>query len=196
MPRVEPLARADLAEFEEFFKMIEGTLGFVPNSLLTMGRTPGILRAFAGLSGAVLMSGAIPAELRQLIALVASHSAGCRYCQAHSAHGAEKAGVENAKIEAAFEFETNPLFDDRERAVLRVARDAACVPNRTTDEQFEALARHFDDHAIVEIVAIISLFGWLNRWNDTMATELEGGSLAFASRALGSTGWEPGRHVR
>jgi uncharacterized peroxidase-related enzyme len=196
MPRVEPLAREELSEFEEFFKVIEETMGFVPNSMLTMGRSPEILRAFSGLSGAVLMAGTISREHKQLIALVASHSAGCRYCQAHTAHGAEKAGVVSEKIAAAFEFETSPLFDDGERAVLRVARDAACVPNRTTDEQFEALAQHYSEVEMVEIVAVISMFGWLNRWNDTMATELEGGSLAFAKRALGPQGWEPGRHVR
>jgi uncharacterized peroxidase-related enzyme len=195
MSRVRPLAREELAEFEEFFKLIEDTMDFVPNSMLTMGRSPEILRAFSGLSGAVLMASGIPRELKQLIALVASHSAGCRYCQAHTAHGAENLGVDEAKIGAAFEFETSPLFDERERAVLRIARDAACVPNRTTDAQFEALASFYDEQEIVEIVAVISMFGFLNRWNDTMATELEAGPLAFAKRQLGPAGWEPGRHL-
>ena len=68
MPRVEPLAREDLAEFEAFFEMIEGTMGFVPNSMLTLGRAPEILKAFSGLSGAVLTSASIPRELQQLIA--------------------------------------------------------------------------------------------------------------------------------
>ncbi len=195
MSRVQPLAREELAEFEEFFKLIEDTMGFVPNSMLTMGRSPEILRAFSGLSGAVLMASGIPRELKQLIALVASHSAGCRYCQAHTAHGAENLGVDKAKIGAAFEFETSALFDERERAVLRIARDAACVPNRTTDAQFEALSSFYDEQEIVEIVAVISMFGFLNRWNDTMATELEAGPLAFAKRQLGPAGWEPGRHL-
>ena len=195
MSRVRPLAREELAEFEEFFKLIEDTMGFVPNSMLTMGRSPEILRAFSGLSGAVLMASGIPRELKQLIALVASHSAGCRYCQAHTAHGAENLGVDEAKIASAFEFETSPLFDERERAVLRIARDAACVPNRTTDAQFEALSSFYDEQEIVEIIAVISMFGFLNRWNDTMATELEAGPLAFAKRQLGPAGWEPGRHL-
>ena len=194
MPRVEPLAREDLAEFESFFEMIEETMGFIPNSMLTLGRSPELLRAFAGLTGSVMMASSIPRELQQLIALVASQSAGCRYCQAHTAHGAHNLGVENEKIAAAFEFETSPLFDERERAVLRIARDAACVPNRTTDEQFEALSKFYDEKEIVEIVAVISLFGWLNRWNDTMATELEAGALAFAKDQLGPKGWEVGRH--
>jgi uncharacterized peroxidase-related enzyme len=195
MPRIEPLDRSAMAEFEPAFEQIEQAVGFVPNSMLTMGRSPELLRGFAALSGAVLSSCSIEPGLRQLVALVASQSAGCRYCQAHTSHGAEKMGVEASKIAAAFEFETSALFDEGERAVLRVARDAACVPNRTTDAQFEALREHFDERSIVDIVAVISLFGWLNRWNDTMATELESGPSAFAAETLGAGGWVPGRHA-
>jgi uncharacterized peroxidase-related enzyme len=195
MSRVQPLDRSELSEFEEAFKVIEDIMGFVPNSMLTMGRSREILRAFSGLTGAILSASSISRELQQLIAMVASYSAGCRYCQAHTAHGAEKIGVDDAKIAAAFEFETSPLFDERERAVLRIARDAGCVPNRTTDAQFEALSSHYDEKAIVDIVAVISLFGFLNRWNDTMATDLEAGPLAFATSQLGPAGWEPGRHA-
>ena len=196
MPRVEPLPRAELAEFEPGFAMVEETMGFVPNSMLTLGRAPDILRAFSGLTAAVLTGGKVPRPLKQLVAFVSSHSAGCRYCQAHTAHSAHTIGVPAEKLAAAFEFETSDLFDDRERAALRVARDAAFVPNVTTDEQFEELHRYFDDDEIVEIVAVISMFGWLNRWNDTMATELEGGALNFAQRELAGQGWEVGRHKR
>ena len=196
MPRVEPLSREEMDEFEPFFAMIEETMGFVPNSMLTLGRSPDLLRAFSGLSGAVLGGGSVPRELKQLVAFVASQAAGCRYCQAHTAHSAAEIGVATEKLAAAFEFETSDLFDEGERAALRIARDAAVVPNMTTDDQFEQLHRHFDDDAIVEIVAVISMFGWLNRWNDTMATELEGSPLNFAKRELSPKGWEVGRHSR
>ena len=194
MPRVQPLTRAELAEFEPFFEMIESAMGFVPNSMLTLGRSPDLLRAFAALSGTVLGGGRLPRELKQLVAFVASQAAGCRYCQAHTAHGAHEAGVDDAKLAAAFEFETSPLFDEREKAALRVARDAAVVPNATTDAQFESLRRYFDDDAVVELVAVIALFGWLNRWNDTMATELESDPLEFARQRLAPKGWQVGRH--
>jgi uncharacterized peroxidase-related enzyme len=190
------MTREQLAEFEPFFEMIEGNMGFVPNSMLTLGRKPEILRAFAGLTSQVVLEGAVPRQLKQLVAFVASNAAGCRYCQAHTSHTAHAIGVSEQKIAAALEFETSDLFDDRERAALRVARDAAFVPNSTTDAQFEDLHRYFDDDAIVEIVAVISMFGWLNRWNDTLATELESSPRAFAEKALGEQGWEVGRHAR
>ena len=80
-----------------------------------------------------------------------------------------------------FEFETSPLFNDAERAVLRVAWHGALQPNAVTDEDIEALTTHFSDREIVEIVAVLSLYGFLNRWNGTLNTELEAQAAAFAA---------------
>jgi alkylhydroperoxidase family enzyme len=93
-------------------------------------------------------------------------------------------------------YETSELFRDAERAALRLAHHAALVPNQATDEDFAELRHHFDDGEIVEIVAMIALFGFLNRWNDTMATELEEHPFTLASEVLGGVGWEPGKHAR
>ena len=75
-------------------------------------------------------------------------------------------------------YQTGEAFTDGERAALRLAHHAALVPNQATDADFAELRRHFDDGEIVEIVGMIALFGFLNRWNDTMATELEEHPLA------------------
>ena len=194
MPNVAPLNREELAEFEPVFKLVEQVMGFVPRSMLTMGRRPDILRGFAALMGAVLAGGTVDGSLKQLVAMVSSVTSGCRYCQAHTSHAAHRLGASEEKIAAAFDFESSPLFSDAERAALRLARDASIVPNASTPDHFEELRRHFSDEEIVEIVAVISLFGWLNRWNDTMATELEDGPLAFASKTLEAQGWAPGKH--
>ncbi|MGH7820900.1 MAG: carboxymuconolactone decarboxylase family protein [Candidatus Binatia bacterium] len=195
MPNVSPLGRAELAEFEPLFQMIEAQMGFVPNSLFLMGRRPEILRAFAMVVGSVLGPGAVDPGLKQLVAHIASTASGCRYCQAHTASNAGRLGVSGEKIATAWEFERSPLFTDAERAALRLARDAAVVPNATTPAHFDDLRPHFDEDAIIEIVAVIALFGWLNRWNDTLATSLEDEPLGFAAAHLGRRGWSPGKHA-
>jgi len=194
MPRVEPLPRESLSEFEPLFEMIEKSAGFVPNSLLTMGHWPELLQGFNGLVGAIMAGGSLPAELKQLVAFVSSNAAGCRYCQAHTSHGAAKLGVSQQKIESAFEFETSELFSEAERAALRLARDASIVPSAVEDTHFEKLREHWSDREIVELVAQISLFGWLNRWNDTMATRLEASPLSFGQTHLARHGWSAGPH--
>ena len=70
--------------------------------------------------------------LVQLVAHIASTAAGCRYCQAHTGAHAARAGVAEEKLAAAWEFETSDLFDAAERAALRLARDAAILPNAAT----------------------------------------------------------------
>ena len=98
------------------------------------------------------------------------------------------------KIAAVWEFETSDLFSDAERAALRLALHASLLPNEASEDDFEALKRHFDEGQIVEIVATVALFGYLNRWNDTMATDLEAHPAKVAERTLGKTGWEVGKH--
>jgi uncharacterized peroxidase-related enzyme len=194
MPRIDSLSREELSEFEPFFEQVEVAMGFVPASMFTMGRNPALLRAFAGLSATILAGGSLDPGLTSLISYVASRAAGCLYCQAHTGHTAHRNGVSEEKLQAAFEYETNPLFDARERAALRVAHHAALVPNEVEDAHFEDLRQHFSEKEIVDIVSVISLFGYLNRWNDTMATTLESSPLAFGEKALGATGWQAGKH--
>lgn len=194
MPVIEPLSRESLPQYADQFALIEGAMGFVPTSLLTMARVPALFEGFAGLAFAVNTIGEIDRELFQLVAHVASRAAGCRYCQAHTAAAAAHGGADPAKIEAVWEFETDGRFTEAERAALRLARDAAQVPNLTTGEHFTALAEHYTEKQILNLVACISLFGFLNRWNDTMATALEPEPLAFASAHLADQGWKPGKH--
>ncbi len=194
-PHLDPLPRESLPEFEPIFQMVEGAMGFLPNSLLTMARWPELLQAFAGLAGTVNLSPKLDPELRSLVAFVTSNASGCRYCQAHTSHGTHRQGVDAEKLHDAFAFETSDRFDGAERAALRLARDAALVPSRVGREHFDALRAHFDDDEILAIVAVISLFGWLNRWNDTLATTLEDGPLAFGREHLAAQGWDPEKHA-
>ena len=47
----------------------------------------------------------------------------------------------------------------------------------------------------VDLVAILSLFGWLNRWNDTLATALEEPAVDFGRKTLANAGWTVGKHA-
>lgn len=194
MSRLDPLSRDDLPEFRERFDFMETAMGFVPNSMLTMARVPDLVTAFENMGRAVMGSGLIPAELAQLVALLSSVGSGCRYCQAHTGHRAESLGVSEDKLAAVWDFENSELFTDAERAALRLAFRAGQVPNAVSDDDFDACREHFDDDQITAIVAVCSLFGFLNRWNDTMATQLESAPIDFGRRVLGPGGWQADKH--
>lgn len=197
MPRISPAEASAAPEIEKLMAGMIENMGFPANSFLTMSHWPELALAFANLARTVnFTESELPTATKRLIGHVVSRSSGCKYCSAHTAFQATRSGgVEAEKIEAAFEYETNPLFTEAERAALRVAQGAAAVPNAVTDEDFEELKKHYSDRQIVEIVAQISMFGFLNRWNDTMATELEGTPIKYAEEHLAGGGWEIGKHA-
>jgi uncharacterized peroxidase-related enzyme len=194
MTAITPLTSQQIPELQPVLEMAEASMGFVPTSLLTMAHWPELLPVFAALAGTVLNGGEVDRGLKQLIALLSSHASGCRYCQAHTSHAAHRSDVSPEKIGAVFEYESSPLFSVAERAALQVAARAGMVPNAVEEEDMEALREHFSEKQCVEIVAVISLFGFLNRWNDTMATTLEEQPRSFAQKQLSDIGWTPGKH--
>jgi alkylhydroperoxidase family enzyme len=104
--------------------------------------------------------------------------------------------VKDEKLEAVWEFRTSPLFGAAERAALEVALAGAAQPNAVSDDHFTELKKHWSEAQIVEIVAVISLFGFMNRWNDTMATPLEAEPLEVGEKHLARQGWAAGKHRR
>ncbi len=126
---------------------------------------------------------------------MASRAAGCQYCQAHSLAAAGMSGVGEAKVAAIWDFRTSPLYNDAERAALEFAVAAGSVPNAVTDEHMARLREHWTDDEIVEILAAICLYAFLNRWNDTLATDLEAGPRDLGERVLAVGGWTGGKHL-
>ncbi|CAI8333580.1 MAG: Uncharacterised protein [Hyphomonas sp. TMED17] len=185
MTRLTAASQAQLDANTDLLKMASAAMGFQANSLRIMARRPAILKGFMALSAAILgPDGLIDARLRQMIAHVTSKAAGCKYCQAHTAHSAVHRGFSTEKIEALWAFESHPLFSPAERAALQLAQAAGSVPNQATDEDFRQLELYYSGDEIAEIVAVIALFGFLNRWNDTLATDIEDSPLAFAEADL------------
>jgi len=196
MAHMDPLPFAAVPQdIQEKFAHYKNTRGFTPNSIKTMARRPNIVRAFMRLNQVVLYEGTVPEQLKMLVSLIASQAAGCRYCQAHMANLSKIYQASEDKIDKVWEFETSDLFTDAERAALRLAYHAAMAPSQVTAEDFDEVYKHFDDEQVVEIVAAVALFGFLNRWNDAMATELEEWPAQVAAATLGrSFGWEAGKH--
>lgn len=115
---------------------------------------------------------------------------------AHTAGGSLRFGVEEKKVAAVWEYRTSPLYTEAERVALDFAIAAASQPNDVSDELFERMKRHWTEGQIVEITATVALFGFLNRWNDTMATPLEEEPIEVGEKFLASHGWSVGKHRR
>lgn len=186
MDRIAPATAEHFAQIAEHMARWQRTKGYPPNTWQTMARKPAVFRAYRELHGAVMMAGGeVPQGLKFMVAAVASMACGDGYCAAHNAENAHHiAGVPLEKIRALAAFRASALFDAAERAALELADAAAAHPPRVTDAHFDALRTHFSDDAMVELVAVISLLGWLNRWAQTVAPALEPEAAAFARAYL------------
>ena len=160
-----------------------------------MGHWPELREAWNQVIQLVFPAREVSGELKQLVFTVASLASGCRHCQSHGAYHLHKIGVPDEKIQALWSFETSELFTDAERAALRLAMAAGVAPNMTEPENFEEMRQHFTNIQIIEILAVIAVGGYLNRWNDTIATVTDQESVDFADQVLRQVGWEPGKHV-
>lgn len=114
---------------------------------------------------------------------------------AHNAGGSLRAGIKDEKLAAVWEFRASPLFDERERVAIEFAIAAAAQPNDVTDELFGRMKRHWSEGEIVEITALIAYFGFMNRYNDSMATPLEEEPIHVAEKHIATHGWKIGKHA-
>ncbi|MBP7511515.1 MAG: carboxymuconolactone decarboxylase family protein [Bacteroidia bacterium] len=138
--------------------------------------------------------GRVTSALKRLIGYISSNVAGCRYCQAHTIRAAERYGAEADKMSNIWEFRTHPAFSEAERVALEFAFASSTIPNTVDDTIASNLRMHWNEGEIVEILGVIALFGYLNRWNDSMGTELETEAIESGNTYLKHKDWTPGKH--
>lgn len=218
MAHISPLDMDGHPELQPVFATATAAMGFVPNSTRTMAHMRQLPFVFSALFGTIMGGDAkaifaglqevlpeqnaaeenLPAELLQLIAYCVSLSAGCRYCQAHTGHNTERVSgapeLQAERLAQVLNYETATCFSAAERAAIGLALAAGQVPNASGSEHFAQLRPHFSERQQVQIVAVISLFGFLNRWNDTLATTLEQAPIDFAKQTLADGGWSLSKH--
>ena len=196
MPLVTPLSPNHDLETKVLAEFFNETLGFCPNSVLTMQHRPDISKAFINLNKAVMNNeGRVTSALKRMIAWVSSNATGCRYCQAHAIRAAERYGAEQEQLDNIWEYQTHSAFTEAERVALDFSLAASQVPNAVNDVLKKRLYTHWDEGEIVEMLGVISLFGYLNRWNDSMGTTIENGAIESGDLYLGKHGWTKGKHT-
>jgi uncharacterized peroxidase-related enzyme len=195
-PLVSPIPETDpsISELVDFYNE---TLGFCPNSIRTMQIRPHIAEAFIRMNKAVMENhGRVTSALKRLIAFISSYTTGCQYCQAHGIRAAERYEASEEQLMHIWEYKTHPAFSEAEKAALDFSVAASSVPNAVDEKISEKLHQYWDDGEIVEITGVIALFGYLNRWNDSMGTTMETGAIHSGKKYLASHGWTGGKHVR
>jgi uncharacterized peroxidase-related enzyme len=194
-PLAFPASEQEDKELQDLVDFYNETLGFCPNSVKTMYHRPQIAYAFIALNKAVMENkGRVTSALKRLLGYVSSNAAGCRYCQAHTIRAAERYGASEDQMQYIWEYKTHPSFSEAERAALDFAVASSIIPNAVDDAIAENLRKYWDEGEIVEMLGVVALFGYLNRWNDSIGTQMEDGAVASGEKLLQHKGWTPGKH--
>lgn len=196
-PLVNPKTDENDKELQDLITFYNETLGFCPNSVKTMHHRPRIAYAFIEMNKAVMENkGRVTSALKRLIGYISSHAAGCRYCQAHTIRAAERYGAEQEQLENIWSYRTHQAFSEAERVALDFSLAASQIPNAVDDYLAQRMREHWNEGEIVEILGVVALFGYLNRWNDSMGTEMEGPAVQSGEELLAEKdGWNVGKHA-
>ena len=163
---------------------------------LEIFRWPDLMQIFQSLVELVMVSPTnLSRQLRSELFTMASIASGCRHCQAHGAFTLHLMRVDPNRTRDIWTFEQSAEFTAAEKAALRLARDGAIVPTAVGPEHFADLRLYYSDRQIVEMLAVISLAGWYNRWNNSIATVTDQESVEWAEANLKAVGWELGKHA-
>ncbi len=194
-PLVNPKTSKNI-KLKKLIDFYNETLGFCPNSIKTMYIRPEIAYSFIELNKAVMNNkGNVTSELKRMIGFISSNVSGCNYCKAHTIRAAERYGASKKKIENIWNFKTSDLFTKKEKIALEFAYKSSIIPNAVDDEIANKLRKYWKDGEIVEILGVISLFGFLNRWNDSMGTKIEKPAYESGEKLIPKNKWNPDKHI-
>ena len=192
---IKPLNELSDIKTKKLAEFFNETLGFCPNSVLTMKKKPNLAEAFINLNKAVMENnGSLSPEFKRLIAFISSSAAGCRYCQAHTSLAAKRYGSSDKRLKAVWDYENSELFSKKEKIALKFAHLNSINPIQEDDQLKKLLLDEWSENDVLEIIGVIALFGFLNRWNDIVGTKLEDGALEHSRKYLSDSDWEIGKH--
>ena len=173
-----------------------GEAGFENRQMLEFFQWPELKAVFTQLAELVMTApNNLTQQLRAEAFTMASIAGGCQHCQAHGGYSLTLMGVDAQRIRDIWVFEQSDEFTEAEKSALRLARDGASVPNMVSAGHFAELRRHYSAQQIRELLAVVSLAGWYNRWNNSIATVTDQESVDWAEKNLGAVGWTLGRHA-
>jgi len=149
---------------------VKKKMGKVPNLIATMANSPAVATAYLGFSQA-LSGGALPARLREQIALVVGETNHCDYCLAAHTTLGKGAGLSEQETCDARQALSQ---DEREGVALDFARKLVQDRGVVQDGDIERLREAgYTDGEISEIVAHVALNTFTNYFNHVAQTEID-----------------------
>ncbi len=170
MARINRIDQPEDPKTRELYDAVTKGMGWVPNMMATMARSPTVLHAYLQFNK-ILAGGSLPAALRQSISLAVSEADQCNYClAAHSVLGGKAGLSESDLLDARHGLSSDPKINAALVFARRIVEDRGHVSDADLDEVRRA---GYADGQIAEIVANVALTTFTNYFNQVAGTELD-----------------------
>jgi AhpD family alkylhydroperoxidase len=146
------------------------------NIFRAMANAPVLLDAFLSYANALRDGSELSPKLRELAILTVGHVTGSEYEVAHHQSHGRKAGITEEQLAAIPEFETSNLFDDVERAVMRLAKESTAKV-AVSESCWAAAEAYLGDKKMVELALTIAWYNSGVRIMGMLDIDLEEGHL-------------------
>ncbi len=157
-----------------FFKQ-KKTYGKVLEPGLLWARSPKVFSTLALLYGALnRKSSPLSPALRSLITVRVSQINHCKFCIDINANTLLKRGVSEEKTEALSDWQNSSMFDDIEIAALKYCEAMTYSNKEVSKAHIDALKKHFDDDALVELTGLIAFQNMSSKFNSALDIPSQG----------------------
>jgi AhpD family alkylhydroperoxidase len=129
-----------------------------PHIFLALANIPNLLDPMLSFTREMRHGSVIEARLRELSIVTVGLVTKCDYEFDHHWNSALAAGLRREQLEQLADFETSVEFDDRERAIIRYAREAT-LSIEVADQTWADLRRHLSQREAMDIMMAVA---WYN----------------------------------
>jgi uncharacterized peroxidase-related enzyme len=172
MPRISRLNRSEVEpEVRDAYDKFLRDRGNVPYFFRTLAHRPEIFRTATAHMHAVLNTGTLPTQLKELVVVRTSQINCTAYCLASHTAISLRLGTTPEQIEALKNWRESPLFSEAEKQAIHLAEVMTADSLHYSDEELAQLRRFYSEGEVVELMCAIGLFNYFNRFNNLLQME-------------------------
>ncbi len=148
---------------QKIYSDFEEQAGSVPEWVKVMAHKPEILKEFTELFKTVMNTGELEPYLKWKIAYVVSETLKCEFCVSVTVSMLKKMGATDDLLSDIKEMKN---LKEGEKEILELVKDVTEDGHLDNPEIMDKLKDKLSEAELVEVVSVIGLFNYINRFNN------------------------------
>jgi len=174
-PRIEPMKREDAdPEVAKLYALMDAMGNPPPNMHLTFGKNPSLYAKWLPFATYIIPASSLAPRDRQILILRCAFDWRCGYAWAQHVRISKRLGVLGDNEIAALDGRATYGWTARETALTGACDDAA-RSMRVGDATWDALARHFSEQELLDVVFTIGQYALISLALKSLDVELDDG---------------------